>query len=63
MHMLGCSWRDVWPRYSESPAALMGLPSKLEPGHPADFCVLRVTPENKLRDLRVYANGSEQNVE
>lgn len=56
--MLGCSWREVWPRFSETPAKLMGLPCKLEPGEPADFCLLSVTGPNKLKKLTVYANGA-----
>jgi N-acetylglucosamine-6-phosphate deacetylase len=56
--MIGCSWREVWPRFSETPAKLMGLSCKLEPGEPADFCLLNVTPTNKLKKLTVYVNGA-----
>jgi len=55
--MLGCSWRDAWPRFSEIPAAWMSLPCGLTVGKPADFCLLTVTPENQLKKLRVFSNG------
>lgn len=54
--MLGCSWREVWPQFSETPARLMGLRGGLEVGAPADFCVLSVTPENALRELEVVCH-------
>jgi N-acetylglucosamine-6-phosphate deacetylase len=56
-HMLGCSWREVWPRFSEAPARWMGLPCGLEPGQPANFCLLTVTPQSGLKDLKVFADG------
>jgi hypothetical protein len=55
--MLGCSWRDAWPRFSEIPAKWMGLPCGLTSGNPADFCLLTVTPENRLKKLEVFCNG------
>lgn len=55
--MLGCSWRDAWPRFSEIPAKWMGLPCDLAPGNPADFCLLTVTQENQLKKLKVFCNG------
>jgi len=56
--MLGCSWRDVWPRFSETPAKLMSWSCKLEPGEPADFCLLNVIEPNALKKLAVYVNGA-----
>lgn len=56
--MLGCSWREAWKNFSEIPAKLMGLSCKLEPGEPADFCLLTVTPPNKLKKLSVYGGGA-----
>jgi N-acetylglucosamine-6-phosphate deacetylase len=56
--MLGCSWREVWSRYSEKPASLMGFSCGLTVGNRADFCLLNVTPENLLRDLKVFSNGT-----
>jgi N-acetylglucosamine-6-phosphate deacetylase len=51
--MLGCSWREVWTRFSEVPARFMGLQNELTVGQPADFCVLKVNEENQLMELRV----------
>ncbi len=56
--MLGCSWRETWPRFSEVPAKWMGLPCELAAGNPADFCLLKVTPENQLKSLEVFSNGA-----
>jgi N-acetylglucosamine-6-phosphate deacetylase len=55
--MLGCSWREAWPRFSEVPANWLGLPCGLAAGNPADFCLLTVTPENQLKQLQVFFNG------
>lgn len=39
--MLGCSWREVWDRYTVQPRRMMGLDAAaVEPGGPASFCVL-----------------------
>ena len=58
--MLGCSWQKVWPRLSEIPTKLMGLPTGLHVGAPADLCLLQITEENELKKLRVIANGEER---
>jgi N-acetylglucosamine-6-phosphate deacetylase len=55
--MLHCNWREVWPRFSHTPAAVSGLPCGLTAGGPADFCVLEVTEENVLDEIRLYING------
>jgi len=55
--MLGCSWQEVWPRFSEVPAKLMGLPWGLTPGNSADFCLLTLTADHRLLDLKVFAQG------
>jgi N-acetylglucosamine-6-phosphate deacetylase len=55
--MLRCNWREVWPRFSHTPAAVAGLPCSLAVGGPADFCVLEVTEENVLEELHLYVNG------
>jgi N-acetylglucosamine-6-phosphate deacetylase len=55
--MLRCNWRKVWPRFSHMPASLAGLPCELSVGAPADFCVLEVTEENVLDEIRLYKNG------
>jgi N-acetylglucosamine-6-phosphate deacetylase len=55
--MLDCPWQETWPRFSDVPAQVMGLPSGLQVGEPASFCVLQVTPESWLESLQVYVNG------
>lgn len=55
--MLDCPWQETWPRLSDAPARLIGLPCGLEPGAPATFCVLQVTPENWLESLQVFVDG------
>ena len=55
--MLDVAWQEVWPRFSEIPAALMGLNTGLKPGDPADFCLIKTTPENQLLGLEVFAGG------
>jgi N-acetylglucosamine-6-phosphate deacetylase len=55
--MLRCNWREVWPRFSHTPASVAGLSCGLTVGAPADFCVLEVTEENVLEELHLYVNG------
>jgi len=55
--MLRCPWQEVWPRFSGTPAKLMGLDSGWRVGGPADFCLMKVTPENQLVDLKVFTGG------
>ena len=57
--MLDVPWQTVWPRYSDVPAGLIGLPRGLETGSSADFCVLEVTPENWLEDAKIFVGGVE----
>jgi N-acetylglucosamine-6-phosphate deacetylase len=49
--MLGCSWQEVWPRFSMAPGNLLGMQHDLVVGQPADFCLLKVSAENQLVDL------------
>ncbi len=56
--MLNRSWREVWPRFSETPAAFMGMRHSLEPGAPANFALLQVTPEGRLESLQLCAQGA-----
>lgn len=58
--MLGCSWQKVWPRLSETPAKLMGLPSGLRVGAPADLCLMQMAEGNEMKKLRVIASGEER---
>jgi N-acetylglucosamine-6-phosphate deacetylase len=55
--MLGCSWRDAWPRFSIAPASLMGLSNELAVGEPADFCLVKVGSDNQLIDVETYVGG------
>jgi len=50
--MLGCPWQEAWLRFSEAPARLLGLPSGLAVGEPADFCLVKVDGK-RLKELRV----------
>jgi len=51
--MLNCPWQEVWPRFSETPAKLLGLAHGLEVGMPANFCLLKLDAENRLGELRL----------
>lgn len=53
--MLNCSWRKVWPRFSEQPAKFVGLKNELALGSRANICVLKMTHENLLEELKVVA--------
>jgi N-acetylglucosamine-6-phosphate deacetylase len=55
--MLEHSWQEVWPRFSEIPARMMGLKNELVVGGRADFCVLRVAGRNELVELKTHAAG------
>jgi len=50
--MLGCSWHEVWPRFSTAPAKLMGLKNDLAVGAPADFCRMKFVSEGRLWELQ-----------
>ena len=51
--MLGAPWQEIWARFSEAPARFLGLRNELAIGQPADFCLLKLTAENELADLRI----------
>ena len=53
--MLNCPWQEVWPRFSEIPARVMGLRSELKAGEPADFCLLKVSRANQLESFQAPA--------
>jgi len=57
--MLSCRWQETWARFSETPARLMKLPVGLAVGAPANFCVVRATRENDLKELRTFSAGTE----
>jgi N-acetylglucosamine-6-phosphate deacetylase len=46
--MLGQSWREVWPHFSQRPAELMAIRNELAAGQPADFCVLRAGANGEI---------------
>lgn len=55
--MLGCSWKEVWRRFSEIPAKMMGLTNEIAIGQRADFCVLKVKRDNELLEITTQAGG------
>ena len=55
--MLNCPWQETWARLSEIPAKFMGLRNELAVQQPATFCVLKVTDQNQLAELQVFADG------
>ena len=57
--MLRVSWTEVWQRFSEIPAAMIGATAKLEVGAPADFCVLEESERLGLQLREVYARGQQ----
>ena len=58
--MLGCSWQEVWPHFSETPAKLLGLKNELAIGQPASFCRLTTEGQHQFSNLQVWIDG-EQN--
>lgn len=57
--MLNRSWQEVWPRFSDAPARLVGLRGGLELGAPADFCVMTTTRENDICEWQACGFGSD----
>jgi N-acetylglucosamine-6-phosphate deacetylase len=58
--MLGRSWREVWDAFSTRPAMFAGLPSGIDPGAPADFCLLDPDEAHSLsRPIRLFRAGEE----
>lgn len=53
-NMLDRPWQEVWPRFSEIPATMMGLSNKLDVGESATFCLLRFEGD-RLEELTVTA--------
>lgn len=41
--MLGCAWQEVWGRFSDAPARLIGLAPALVADASADFCLIEET--------------------
>ena len=61
--MLHRPWQEVWRRFAEAPAELMGWLPALGVNRPADFCLLEVTRPNQLKSLRVFVGGQSGRVE
>lgn len=57
--MLGAPWPKTWERMSVAPAHWLGLPTGLEVGQPADFCLVRASASGKLEQLRTFCAGQE----
>jgi N-acetylglucosamine-6-phosphate deacetylase len=55
--MLDRPWQEAWARFSGIPAKFMGLRNELAVQQPATFCVLKVTDQNQLKELTVFADG------
>ncbi len=55
--MLNCPWQEVWPRFSQVPAKLMGLNFELEAQQPANFCLLNLAGDNALTEVKVCWQG------
>jgi N-acetylglucosamine-6-phosphate deacetylase len=55
--MLDCEWRAVWDGFSVRPAGLARLPRGIDPGCPADFCLVQTDEAGRIKSLRVFASG------
>ena len=55
--MLSQPWREVWDRSSTIPAKWIGLRHELQPGHDANFCLLRLKSSGQLDHLTVCWKG------
>ena len=51
--MLNCSWQDVWSYFTDAPARLMNLSCKLEPGAPANICLIETNKDNQIVSCRI----------
>jgi len=57
--MLGCPWQRAWDALSLRPARFMGWRRAIEPGQPADFCLVKVSKDQELDHCRLYCRGVE----
>jgi N-acetylglucosamine-6-phosphate deacetylase len=57
--MLARPWQEVWEGFSVRPARWMGWPTGLDVGAPADFCLLKLTPADEVRELIIFAAGEQ----
>jgi N-acetylglucosamine-6-phosphate deacetylase len=59
-HMLQIPWSLAWKRASVTAAAFAGVRNDLQPGLPANFCLVRTTPEGVPQVERTYFNGQTE---
>jgi N-acetylglucosamine-6-phosphate deacetylase len=57
--MSGLPWQVVWRRFSLAAAEWLGLPPTFGLGRRADFCLLKLSPDERLSQLRVFFGGRE----
>jgi len=55
--MLNRPWQELWPYLSTHPARFMGWPADLQPGTPADFCLLRAPDEGQPATPTFFRRG------
>jgi N-acetylglucosamine-6-phosphate deacetylase len=58
--MLRRPWQEVWDLLSMQPARFMGFEHGLGEGRLADLCLLRVSEQGKLEELRTWRRGQER---
>jgi N-acetylglucosamine-6-phosphate deacetylase len=56
--MLNRPWQEIWQHSSQIPARLMGFSNALEPGQSANFCALKFTAQNELKELQTVSASS-----
>jgi N-acetylglucosamine-6-phosphate deacetylase len=54
--MLHASWRSTWKSLSITPASFLGLPHGLEPGQPAEFCLVEADEAGRFLGLTVITS-------
>ena len=61
MNMLNCDWQNVWERYSELPAALMGIKYDVRKNGKADFVIIR-TSNNLPEPMEIVVSGQPKSL-
>jgi N-acetylglucosamine-6-phosphate deacetylase len=57
VEMLQCPWPEVWRRFSETPAKLLGCWRELAVGERATFCVVRQAGAPAKLKVQTIWNG------